>query len=510
MSNILVFVFFACLSFLCESSGPDEFSPVEFNYTESYISNIPRCDFDKPLEVGLLQDWTKVHRFLHIRRSMFDTRMNIPVVRTIALVGREHPDGWFNLADPDSADAHPVTACELYWNTTNQYEIVSMSFDMLTEYSNLKFGGAFLLCPLSNELKYDPPSQVSLVVQTPTCYERVVTFDLPENPLQFPYVPKYELSLCLTPFYGYLNHDEVFDNILLMVEWIELNKILGVSHFTFYEGPVVSENVTLLLRHYEEQGVIEFVKWAMPLTPFVHVHAYAQNAMLQDCWMHNIGQSEWVTSIDTDEFFIPKSHYDLLDLIKTAQQDILVYDTSEEPSDWPYEPPPDHPDSFLELIDRESTDNGKTCPLESDMKLPTFTSAQKLPYESKVNSLIPACARKPIFNIKRSFTVLQGINRRKKNMVARGFYDSFMFRNTFYFLEMVDEELKRTLPFPLATQSIVERHAQVYSWAHRSKAIYRPVAAVTVGVHTMEKIVPGARCYSTSLEQGKLHVSVIR
>eukprot|EP01066_Platyproteum_vivax_P018943 Platyproteum_vivax@DN7615_c0_g1_i3.p1 len=503
---------------LCESPQKSRrFAPIELNYTESYVDDLHQCDVDVPLDAGIPQDWVKIHRFLYLKRLMFDSRMNIPVVRILGLIGRSQVDEPFNLTDPDLMYARPITACELYWNTTNQYEVVSISVDMLQEHKGYAYSGAFLLCPLSNELRYDPPSQVSLVVQTPTCYKRVVTFDVPENPLQFPYVPKYELSLCLRPFYGYLNHDDVFDNTMLLVEWIELNRMLGVSRFTFYEGfgVSVSQNVTLLLRHYEQLGLVEVVKWGMPLTPFVDVEDFAQTPLLQDCWMRHLGQSEWVTSLDTDEFLIATNNYNLKEFINGIQEGVMNQEDDYDASSWPYEPLPPHPQSILKFIDPDPTAKEFKSYLskkslmhlviKSRTKSRTSNSVSKLPHASKMNKIIAAGTVKPIFNTERRFSVFYCTQQRKNNMDVAGFYDYFMFKNSFFFLEMIDGELLRGLPVPLATQAVIQSALEVQRYTERSKMLFRPAAVVMVAVHMIVKLVPGGRPYFVTEDQGKLH-----
>eukprot|EP01066_Platyproteum_vivax_P020202 Platyproteum_vivax@DN803_c0_g1_i1.p2 len=70
---------------------------------------------------------------------------------------------------------------------------------------------------------------------------------------------------------------------------------------------------------------------------------------------------------------------------------------------------------------------------------------------------------------------------------------------------MIDRNLMEKLPFPLISQSLLTRYSKVYAWAHRSKSLFRPAAAVIFDVHFFPKIVPGARLYGTDVGEGKLH-----
>lgn len=103
-----------------------------------------------------------------------------------------------------------------------------------------------------------------------------------------------------------------FSRAFEIIEWLELNRILGAERFVVYNYS--SEyNVRTVLEHYTKLGVVEVIQWPIPLivdtwppstTP--QIHYFGQLAVLQDCLYRNKGESEFVINVDLDEFIIPR------------------------------------------------------------------------------------------------------------------------------------------------------------------------------------------------------------
>ena len=120
-------------------------------------------------------------------------------------------------------------------------------------------------------------------------------------------VPRRNFSVCTTPLnYGYNRAHE-------LVEWIELNRILGAEFFTFYNytsGPAVDA----VLNFYRKRGVVEVIPWRLPMgvdtwpkrnTP-VEIHYFGQLASSNDCLRRNREITNYLAVIDLDEFIIPR------------------------------------------------------------------------------------------------------------------------------------------------------------------------------------------------------------
>ncbi|XP_045194659.2 uncharacterized protein LOC123550295 [Mercenaria mercenaria] len=117
-------------------------------------------------------------------------------------------------------------------------------------------------------------------------------------------------TVCLTP----LNYH--YDGDSELVEWIELNKILGAEKFIVYNYSS-SINVKRVLDLYSKRGTTEVVQWQLPMkvdsyqetkNP-VEIHYFGQIAALNDCMYRSKSHSEFIVNIDLDEFIIPHSDH---------------------------------------------------------------------------------------------------------------------------------------------------------------------------------------------------------
>lgn len=131
-------------------------------------------------------------------------------------------------------------------------------------------------------------------------------------------------TVCLSPLT--LQYAAAFD----LVEWIELNRILGADKFTVYNHSIAS-NVLRVLDYYTKRGVVEIFQWNLPISvPNVRgdkipseIHYFGQVVALNDCLYRNKKFSKFVVNVDLDEFIIPHSDkiqtwHDLVSNNKTA------------------------------------------------------------------------------------------------------------------------------------------------------------------------------------------------
>jgi len=104
-----------------------------------------------------------------------------------------------------------------------------------------------------------------------------------------------QFTVCLMPLY--FNYSRGYE----LVEWIELNRILGAERFTVYVKSCAS-NVEDILKYYKGIGVVDVVQWNLPVDD---IHYFGQVAALQDCLYRNKASSRYIVNIDLDEFIIP-------------------------------------------------------------------------------------------------------------------------------------------------------------------------------------------------------------
>ena len=108
-------------------------------------------------------------------------------------------------------------------------------------------------------------------------------------------------SVCVSPLNN--NYSRAYE----LIEWIELNRILGVQYFTFYNYSVAN-NIGHVLSYYTKRGIVEVLPWNMPLSVKdpEEIHYYGQLAALNDCLYRDRHKTKYIAFIDIDEFIIPK------------------------------------------------------------------------------------------------------------------------------------------------------------------------------------------------------------
>ncbi|XP_059098140.1 uncharacterized protein LOC131892345 [Tigriopus californicus] len=80
-------------------------------------------------------------------------------------------------------------------------------------------------------------------------------------------------------------------------------KILGVSHFVFYETSVGTE-ARRVLKYYETKGLITLFRWTLPYGRNDILHN-AHHTCINDCKMRVINRFEFLVTVDVDEFLLP-------------------------------------------------------------------------------------------------------------------------------------------------------------------------------------------------------------
>jgi len=106
-----------------------------------------------------------------------------------------------------------------------------------------------------------------------------------------------QFTVCLMPLH--FNYSRVYE----LVEWIELNRILGAERFTVYVH-LSTDNDEKILSYYKEHGLVEVIRWPLPVNND-EIHYFGQVVALQDCLYRNKATSEYVVNVDLDEFVIP-------------------------------------------------------------------------------------------------------------------------------------------------------------------------------------------------------------
>ena len=88
-----------------------------------------------------------------------------------------------------------------------------------------------------------------------------------------------------------------------IVEWVELNKLMGGDRFVFYNYSS-HPNSDAILRLYQENDLINVVQWNIPSQ--ADIHYLGQVASMTDCLYTNFYSAKYIVYLDLDEFIIPR------------------------------------------------------------------------------------------------------------------------------------------------------------------------------------------------------------
>ncbi|XP_045181783.2 beta-1,4-galactosyltransferase galt-1-like [Mercenaria mercenaria] len=216
--------------------------------------------------------------------------------------------------------------CQLWYkNAKNQptlSEEILAKLTLLPEGHGQPYSAVLFECSLDSSLK-SLPSYVSLVTNNCTT---------PSNLLLIHHVSKPEVvmqnfTVCLPPLHDY-------SSVYELVEWIELNKILGAEKFIVYNYSS-NVNVQHVLDFYSKKGITTIIQWQLPKeresnsveSKPVGVHYFGQVAALNDCLFRNKYNSEFIVNLDLDEFIIPHAENvtSWIEILETLKHDAPSY-----------------------------------------------------------------------------------------------------------------------------------------------------------------------------------------
>lgn len=182
---------------------------------------------------------------------------------------------------------------QLFQNET--FAKVKATWYEITERHNTDYGSYIINCqlPIAQENSCYSSQILSQVILTYQNISRSFLIEI-QNHSEF-----HKFSLCIPPIYG-----TMYDSSAV-IEFVEFNRLLGVTNFEFYVYKNVKKTLKKTLEMYAKEGLVNFRTWNLPIKPF-HIWYYGQLAAIHDCLYRSIGRSEWVGFHDLDEFIIPQ------------------------------------------------------------------------------------------------------------------------------------------------------------------------------------------------------------
>ncbi|PAA79843.1 hypothetical protein BOX15_Mlig031712g5 [Macrostomum lignano] len=133
--------------------------------------------------------------------------------------------------------------------------------------------------------------------------------------------PADKVAACITAL-RYLPSEESENQFIMrLVEFIEVNRLLGVEHFYFYNMSLPSK-ISAVMKHYIGIGWITVTPWSLAegIDLDKDIHYYGQMVILNDCLYSARDRYRLLTFIDIDEMLVPtNSKGEAINLVKAAQ-----------------------------------------------------------------------------------------------------------------------------------------------------------------------------------------------
>ncbi|XP_038110846.1 uncharacterized protein LOC6046701 isoform X1 [Culex quinquefasciatus] len=261
--------------------------------------------------------------------------------------------------------------CRFWYKTgenTTRYRSASVMarVKIIRENWNLKYSACFILCPIRGPFP-DIPYAVSVVSKIKSPPGNVLLLrntdnDPDFNNRTFSNVPN-SIGVCVKPLH--FNYDQA----LYLLEFLELNSLLGVTHFTFYNH-TIGPKASCILQHYvngnlppmitpfggtsssagstsqdsnvhraratksnhhdnTKSGVyqkpritVNILPWNLRMRSQKEIRTEGLFASLNDCLYRSMYRYSHVALIDLDEFIIPHHNDTLIDLINWLSKKI--------------------------------------------------------------------------------------------------------------------------------------------------------------------------------------------
>ncbi|XP_073945240.1 uncharacterized protein [Choristoneura fumiferana] len=125
------------------------------------------------------------------------------------------------------------------------------------------------------------------------------------------------LHVCVKPFYNGNSSED------WLVEWFELNRLLGVSHFYMYNESLRAP-VACVLERYRREGLVTLLPWNLPFISRLEIRTGGQYAAFSDCLYRSMPSAGWLLIIDVDEVVIPQRERTLPALLSALRESSYV------------------------------------------------------------------------------------------------------------------------------------------------------------------------------------------
>jgi len=123
-----------------------------------------------------------------------------------------------------------------------------------------------------------------------------------------------EFSVCVPPIFGN------FDDLPGLVEFVEVNRVLGAEKFQFYVDSV-GPRVAACLQEYARSGIVELQPWSLPSDVSGVIYYHGQILATSECLYRLMYQTKYLVIQDLDEFVVPMRSDSWLSMLKNINND---------------------------------------------------------------------------------------------------------------------------------------------------------------------------------------------
>eukprot|EP00090_Calanus_glacialis_P008335 TRINITY_DN16646_c0_g1_i9.p1 TRINITY_DN16646_c0_g1~~TRINITY_DN16646_c0_g1_i9.p1 ORF type:complete len:556 (-),score=113.80 TRINITY_DN16646_c0_g1_i9:55-1611(-) len=199
--------------------------------------------------------------------------------------------------------------CQLYYEGKEPV-LIQAGINVIRENWNLPYSAAFVTCDLFNRSSRQylrPPKSVSILSKTNWSASNQLPVHYSSSGIHGPSNTS-SIGVCVKPIHFKYN------KTLEILQFIELNRILGVTRFTLYNNSM-SEEVSCLLSDYIKEGVVEVLPWKLDMDSQKEIRTEGLFAALNDCLYRNMNSFKYLMMIDLDELIIPYQNMTLVNML---------------------------------------------------------------------------------------------------------------------------------------------------------------------------------------------------
>ena len=207
---------------------------------------------------------------------------------------------------------NPVLLLTCHFESTSEQKTFTSEASIYPHNENhaKRFGSFIASCPVPQELD-SPPCFVKISTPSTEKQNQPNSFAFPvgfidrENGTN----KTGQYGICIPPVHGKISVDKV-------IEFVELQKILGASYFTFYDLEM-PEDVRKVFNYYEGKGLVRVLPWNIPsYIGKEDIHYFGQPLSIIDCMYRSMSHLFFVAFNDLDEFIVPLQHNNISAMLK--------------------------------------------------------------------------------------------------------------------------------------------------------------------------------------------------